>query len=349
LRRNAVWFLACLLTFGLLAGCGGAAKNAGADPKTPTPVPTETAKAPEAKAPAAWKPANPVKVIVQYGAGGGVDLSIRAAATAVESALGQRVLVENKPGGGGVIGLTEALTAPADGYTLAALAPSYVTDQYMVKGVKYTHTSALPIAQINFEGNALVVRAKTPLAASADAFLKAAADNPGKLKIGVGGNWTAQDFARAALEQEAKVKFQRIPFNGGAPAVTALLAGDVDFVFSYPSEVLSYVNSGDLVIIAVAGRERDPRLPNIPTFKEKGIDVTFGAWRILAAPAGTPKEVVDGLAAAFKTALTSAETKAQFEKAGLTLNYLGPEDAAKVIAEDHTKYKDLIDKLGIKP
>lgn len=345
MHRRVSWLtVALLLSALLLSACGGA------KPAQNTSQPAQSPAAGSAPAGPAWKPEKPITMVVQYAAGGGVDVTARIIAKAVEKVAGQPVPVVNKTGGSGVVGMTEVANAKPDGYTLGIAIHNMFTDQYLVKGVTYNEKSFIPIAQLVFEPNVMVVKKGGPLDKPLKEIIEYAKANPGKLRIGVAGNWSTHDFTRAAFEKAAGIRAQRVPFDGGAPAVAALLAGDIDVAVPYISEVRSGIEGGKLTGVAVADTQRFPVLKDVPTFAELGLqDVSFGVWRTVVVPKGTPEPVVQALSDMFKKAMEDPETKDAYAKAGMVVTYKDAKAAAEFIAEDHAKFKKLIDELQLKP
>jgi len=288
-------------------------------------------------------------LIVQYPAGGGVDTPARLVSKYAEKYLGQKIVVVNTVGGGGVVGMTKAANAKPDGYTMGIAIPTLVTDKSLVQGASYTLDSFDPIVQINSDYGVLSAKAGTPYASSLKTDIAAAKSASKPYTVGMSGLWTGNDWSLLTLKKDYNVPVTRVQFQGGAPAAKALLGGDVNLSFNYPSEIVDFASAGQVKPLAVAAPERIKDLPDVPTFKELGYpDVsTLGLWRILVVPHGTPKAVRDKLETAFTKALKDPQFQADAQKAYTTIEYKNSADAAKVIAGDAKTYQQLINKYSL--
>ena len=240
-------------------------------------------------------PTKNIEIIVPYAAGGGTDAVTRALAQNAEKFLGQQIVIINKAGGGGAVGWAEAAKAKPDGYTLTMFAPNIVN--LSVMGLSPVGIENFePICMVNNDPGVIMVAKKNakinPVDMLKDTKYKSGGENP--------------NFYLLTIEAITKVKLQDIPYNGAAERVPAVLGGHVDFCIANVGEAKGQVDAGEIVPIAVMDTKRMEALPNVPTLKELGIDASKGAWRGLAAPKGTPKEVM--------TALEDAFTKASKEQ-----------------------------------
>jgi tripartite-type tricarboxylate transporter receptor subunit TctC len=208
-------------------------------------------------------PNKAVTLIVPYAAGGGTDITARALAKAAEKHLGQPVVVLNRTGGGGSIGLMEGANAKGDGYTVTFL-PMELTTLPHLGLLPITYERFKPIAQTNFDPSALTVRAQAPWKTAAE-FLAYAKAHPGELRIGNAGTGSIWHLEAAILEKGAGVTFSHIPYEGAGPAVSALLSGFVDAVTVSPAEVKKLVTEGKLRTLAIQAAERTDALPGVPT------------------------------------------------------------------------------------
>lgn len=294
---------------------------------------------------AAQFPTKPIEIIVPYAAGGGTDNVARALAQAAEDHLGQPVVVVNKPGGGGAVGMGEGARAKADGYTVTMITVELVTLPHLGLA-PISHEMFEPVIRVNLDPAAVTVRADAPWN-TLEEFLDYARQNPGKVKVGNSGTGAIWHLAAASLEKKAGVQFNHIPFNGAAPAVTALMGGNVDAVTVSPGEVLSYVTAGKLKVLGVMADERVKQLPDVPTLKEQGIDLSIGTWRGLAVPKGTPEEVIAVLHDAFKKAMEDQSFIDFMDKSGLGIGYLNGKQFAELIRTENDNFKELISSLGI--
>jgi tripartite-type tricarboxylate transporter receptor subunit TctC len=292
-------------------------------------------------------PQKPITIVVPYAAGGGTDATARALAKATEKHLGQTINVVNKTGGGGAVGMAEVANAKPDGYTVLLTTVEITTLPHL--GLSpVTYENFKHIAQINFDPGAITVRADSPFKTLED-FLNHAKQNPGAVKVGgsgVGGIW---HLVTASVEKATGTKFNYVPFDGAAPAVTALLGGHVDAVAVSPAEVLAQVKAGKLRTLAVLSDERSQALPDVPTFKELGINATpVGPWRGLDVPKDTPDDIVKKLEEAFMKGAQEAEFKTFMENNGLGIVIKDSQGYGQLMKESHEFFGKLIPELGLK-
>lgn len=285
-----------------------------------------------------------ISIVIPFKPGGGNDISIRIIAPEAEKIFGEKIIVENKDGGGAVIGQTYATSAAPDGYTLLATTNSYVTNVITVD-TSYDLDSIIPVLQFGTDAEVLVVN-KNLGVETLDEFLEYAKNEA--VTISTSGAGTSHHIASLVLAKDADLKFEYLHPDGGSQAMVQVLGGHSDATMV----TVSMANSGQvdldkLTILGVATEERVESLPDVPTFKEKGIDLVYGAWRGLSVPKGTPENVVKLLHDGFKQALETEEVKNQFETQNYELAYLSSEDFKKVI-DDTYEYimsiKDLMEE-----
>lgn len=295
---------------------------------------------------AAKYPTKQIDLVVPYSAGGGTDLVARAFADAAKAHLPVSIGVINKPGGSGAIGFTEIATARPNGYKIG-LGTVELTTLPSLGMVSFKTDSFKPIARLNADPAAITVSADAPWN-TIDEFLKWAKENPGKVRIGNSGTGAIWHLAAAALEDKADVKFTHVPYDGAAPAVTGLLGHHIEAVAVSPGEVINHVNGGKLKILAIMTDERMKSIPDVPTLKEQGIDLSIGTWRGLIVPKNTPQDIVDTLSVAAKA--TAEEPAFQDALNKLNLNYAWLEGAAfqQQINEQQAYFAELLTKLGLK-
>lgn len=291
-------------------------------------------------------PNKPIELVVPFQPGGGTDALARSFADATRKHTTQSMIIVNKPGASGSIGWQDVMHAKPDGYRLAVITVELATLAHMGIG-KVTADDLQPIAQLNADSAAITVRADAPWN-TVEEFLAAAKKEPGKVGMGNAGNGSIWHLAASALEDKTGVKFNHVPFQGAGPAVLALLGGHIDAVAVSPAEVTTHVQSGKLKTLAVMADKRVPGFEKVPTLKERNIDLAIGTWRGIAAPKGTPPQVV----AYLKDLALKASSEPAFRET-LAKQYLGfvyADDVAfkAVIARDNAYFKTLIDKLGIK-
>ena len=291
-------------------------------------------------------PNRSIEVVVPASAGGGTDVLARAFSEAAKKHLPQSMVVNNKPGASGAIGMGEMINAKPDGYKLCMVIVE-ITILPHLGLTKYTWEDFQPIARLNADPAAITVRADAPWN-TIEEFLAASQKNPGAIKMGNSGNGSIWHLAHAALEDKAGVKFNPIPYQGAAPAVVALLGGHIDAVAVSPGEVAVHVAGGKLKTLAVMADQRIKGFEKVPTLKERKIDLSIGAWRGLAAPKGTPPEVMAILRAATRKAAEEPSLKESLEKLSLGYAYADADAFRAAMQMDSDMFKQLVSKLGLK-
>jgi tripartite-type tricarboxylate transporter receptor subunit TctC len=285
-------------------------------------------------------PTKEVQIIIPWAAGGATDLIFRALAATSGKYLGKPVVVVNKPGGGGAVGYTEGMKAAPDGYTLtAAVTPMTILPHQVTTA--FTYKNFEPILNVVSDPSMFLIRSDAPWK-SLKEFLDYAKQNPEMITVGNSGAGGGVHLVALAFEKAAGVKFNHIPFSGGGPSVTALLGGHVNAVSVSPPEGIPQVQAGKLKIIALFAEKRLAMFPDVPTVKEQGINFAMGMWRGLAAPKGTPPDIIKKLHDAFKQGMDDPVLKKNAADMAVNLDYLGPEAFGKLIAGDHDFYEKLV-------
>lgn len=315
-----------------VTGCGPNAKNTGKD---------EGAKASNF-------PTKQVELVVPYAAGGGTDNVARALAEATKTYLGQGIGVTNKTGGGGAVGMTDVKTSKADGYKIL-MATVEMTTLPPLGLASFTSDDFVPVVQVNFDPAAITVKADAPWN-TIEEFLDYAKKNPGKVRIGNSGTGAIWHLAAAEIERATGTKFNHVPFDGAAPAVTAVLGGNIEAVSVSPAEVQQQVKAGKLKTLAVLADKRSESLPDVPTFAEKGFkDIKIiGTWRGIVAPKGTPEDALKVLRTAFEKGGAEASFVDILKKAGLGYSLKNADGFAQTIKTSNDTFKELVPALGLK-
>ena len=291
-------------------------------------------------------PNRPIELIVPAGAGGGTDVLARAFAEAAKKHLPQPITVNNRPGASGMIGHGEMINARPDGYKLAMVFAEIVIVPHLGL-TKLSYEDFIPIARLNHDPAAITVKADSPWATLED-FLAASRAKPGELKMGNAGPGSIWHLAHAALEDKVGVKYNAIPFSGAAPAVVALLGGHLDAVAVSPGEVATHVAAGKLRTLAVMADKRLKGFDNVPTLKERGIDLSIGTWRGLAAPKATPPEVLAILAEATRKAAAEPVLKDALDRLSMGYAYADGETFRADMRRDNEQFRALVAKIGLK-
>ena len=255
-------------------------------------------------------------------------------------------MVVNKPGAASSIGFTEVATSKPDGYKLGVITVNLAILPAL-NLTKVTVEDYIYIARLNNDPSAITVRADAPWK-TIEEFLDSARKSPGKMQVGNAGIGDAWHVAALALEEKTKTRFNHVPFQGGNPAVMSLLGGHVDAVTVSPGEVASHVASGKLRLLAVMADQRMPGLfAQVPTFKDRGIDLTVGAWRGLVVPKGTPDPIVNTLKDMARKAGNEASFKETLEKTNLGYSYAEGDVFLKQILADREMFKGILAKLDV--
>ena len=259
-------------------------------------------------------PDKTITLIVPFAPGGNLDIVGRTVAPGMGAALGQSIVVENRAGAGGAIGASFVARAKPDGYTLMVSTPNALVVSPLITSTTYKLESFAAIGSASTTPLTIVVPAKSRFT-SIKALLEAARAKPGKLSVGHSGNGTTNHVALLQLSQAAGLQFNIVPYKGSGPALTDLMAGQLDFVVDQLTSSANFIRAGNLRCLAVMSRERDPALPDVPTLREAGIvDFDASTQAGLLAPAGTPPAVLEVLNAALqKTLADPATAKALLE------------------------------------
>lgn len=298
-----------------------------------------------AAAQAADYPSKPIELVVPFSAGGGTDLVSRAFADTAKKYLSQPLGVVNKTGGGGAIGLTDIAMARPDGYKIGT-GTSEINMLPHMGLVAFKLSDFTPIARLNAEPSAISVNAESPWK-TYEEFMAYAKANPGKIRVGNSGTGAIWHLAAEAFADKAGIKFSHVPYEGANPAVTALLGNHIEAVTVSPAEVINHVRAGKIRILAVMADQRSPAFEQVPTVKEKGIDLTIMTWRGIMVPKKTPQNVVDVLRAAAKKTTDDPAFKEVLTKMNLTSAYLDAPEFKTFVEKDNEFYKALMTKLGM--
>ena len=288
-------------------------------------------------------PTKEVQIIIPWAAGGATDLIFRALAATTGKYLGKAVVVVNRPGGGGAVGYTEGAQAKPDGYMLiSAVTPLTILPHQV--STAFTYKNFEPIINVVDDPSMFLVRSDAPWK-SLKEFLDFAKKNPNMITVGNSGAGGGVHLVALAFEKAAGVKFNHIPFSGGGPSVTALLGAHINAVSVSPPEGISHVQAGKLKIIALFAEKRFEMFLDVPTVKEQGIDFAMGMWRGLAAPKGTPPDVIKKLHDAFKQGMDDPVLRKNAKDMAVNLSYLSPENFGKLMAADHEFYGKLVKEI----
>jgi tripartite-type tricarboxylate transporter receptor subunit TctC len=264
-------------------------------------------------------PAKPVRVVIPYGAGTNGENGLRLIAPEMEARLGQRLLIEARPGGGGNVGAAAVAGSTADGYTLLLGATNNFTiNQHLYKAIGFDPVSAFDPITIIFDIPFLMYSSAAVPARTLAEFVAYGKANPDKLNYASSGAGTPPHLAGEMLSQLAGMRMTHVPYKSNAQSVAALLAGEVHLFVGLISGAQAHVEAGKLRILATAVPQRTSRHPEVPSAREAGFpSMNISTWWALAAPRGTPKSVIDTLYAAVRSALREASLKERYEQLGM--------------------------------
>jgi len=294
-------------------------------------------------------PTRPVTMIVPFPPGGVADITARPVAEAMGRYLKQPVIVENKAGAGGGVGMQYVARAKNDGY-IVLLALSSISiipeaDKVLGRDPMYALNQLVPIARFTADPTVLAVRADGPYKSVKD-LVEAARKSPGSIPYGSSGNYGTMHVPMEMFSSAANVKMLHVPFGGAGPAVVALLGGQVEALSTGPSSVIGHVKGGKLRVLASWGDSRHPALPDVPTLKELGYDAQFSQWTGLFVPAGTPEPAIAKLREAAKAAVADDTFKAALAKVETPIQYLDQPQFSRFWDADAKKLADVVKKIG---
>jgi len=294
-------------------------------------------------------PSKPITMVNPFPPGGVVDVVGRPLAAVMEKSLRQPVIMVGKTGAGGAVGFAYAAKAPADGYTilmgLSSISIFPVSDRINGKTPPYELKEFAPIALVTADPTVLVVRTDGPYKSVKD-FVDAAKANPGKINYSSSGVYGTLHVAMEIFANAAGIKLFHVPYQGGGPAVTALLGGQVQALASGPAPAIGQIKAGKMRALASWGSERLALMPDVPTFKELGYDAEFYIWSGVFVPAATPPAIVSVLRNAVREAANSPEFKNAMEKVSTPVAYLDAPEFRKYWDKDAARLKGALEKIG---
>ena len=286
----------------------------------------------------AW-PAKPIKLVVPFPPGGLIDNMARLISQRLAQELGQPLVIDNKPGAGGNVGAAEVARAAADGYTLLMASPPLTISPALYASMPYKPEQIMPVGLIGRVPNVLLVNPKSGINSVAD-LLARAKQSPGTMNYASNGNGTSLHLSAELLKSTSGTFITHIPYRGAAAAVTGLIAGEVDMMFENLPSVLGQIQSGTVKALAITTRMRSKTVPNVPTLAESGMsDFDVSAWYGVAAPTGTPADVVARLEQALAKIARDAEIARTMESRGADVGFLNAAQMGAFMAADAAKWK----------
>jgi len=294
-------------------------------------------------------PTKPITMIVPFPPGGVADITARPVAEAMGRYLKQTVVVENKAGAGGGVGMQYVARARPDGYTvLLALSSISIipeADKVLGRDPMFQLNQLVPIARFTADPTVLAVRTDGPYKSVAE-LIEAAKKAPGTIPYGSSGNYGTMHVPMEMLTGAAGTKMLHVPFTGAGPAVVGLLGGQVEALSTGPSTVMGHVKGGKVRVLATWGDSRHPALPDVPTLKELGYDAQFSQWTGLFVPAGTPDAVIAKLREAAKAAVNDASFQGALARVETPIQYLDQPQFRTFWDADARKLAEVVKRIG---
>lgn len=294
-------------------------------------------------------PSKPIRLVVPYSAGGGADTTARLIAPKLQEALGQTIVVDNKPGAGGMIGDESVAKATADGHTLLIGAFAHAVNPSLFPRMAFrTPEDFAPVSLLVTVPELLVITPSHPARNVAELVALAKAQ-PGKLSYASSGNGSAQHLAAELFKMRTGTDIQHVPYKGGALAVADVAAGHVPFYFGNMSSALPQVRGGRVRALAVTSAARSPAAPDVPTIAEAGVkDCEISEWNALIAPAGTPPQVIARLHAEVAKIMRMEEIKVRFADLGADAVGSTPDELAAFLRAEMSKWAEVVKTANIK-
>ena len=294
-------------------------------------------------------PSKPIRFVVPFPPGGGNDLLARITAGKMAESLGQPVVIENRPGASGQVGTQYVARAAPDGYTIVTAGTPLTVSQALAKSMPYDVLKDFtPISLMVLQPNVLVIHPSVP-AQSLKELIALAKAQPGKLNYAVGSNGSAPHLASELLKWMAGIDIVHVPYNGAAPALNAVLAGEVTMAFDNPATSIGHIKAGKLRALGVSGRARAPQMPDVPTVAEGGLaGFEINSWFGVLAPANTPAPIADRLSAEFAKALKNPEVRERLTQQGFTVVGGSGTQFGEHLRNDIVNWKRIIDMSGAK-
>ncbi len=294
-------------------------------------------------------PARPVRLVVPYAAGGGVDIVARTVAPKLSELLGAPIVVENRTGGATNIASDLVAKSSPDGYTLLMASPSNAVNMSLLPDVPYdVQRDLAPVSLIGAVPNVLAARRSLP-ANNVRELIALAKAQPGKLTYGSGGNGSTQHLAGELFKRYADIDILHVPYKGGAPAAVDVMGGQIDMLFGNVLETLQYIRAGRLKAIATTGPRRASSLPDVPTIGETLPGYEVSVWWGIMAPAGTPRPIVDKLSREIARTLEAPEVRERLTAMGADIRGSTSEEFGAFVKNEVAKWARVIKDAHIRP
>jgi len=285
-------------------------------------------------------PTKPINLIIPFGAGGASDLAARTFINTAPQFLGQPIIIQVKPGGGGAIGSDLVARAKPDGYTVLLGHTNCNSILPAIEGRSKGPDDLASVCRVNTSGSVFLARPDAPFKNFKE-MIEWAKANPGKLGIANAGTWSMVDFAWRQMEVVLGLKLRIVSYDGGAEALVALLGGHVQAALLSLPQTLPHVKAGKLKALAFMGERRHPDLPDVPTTTEEGYDKTMTVFKAVMAPKATPRPIIDKIADGFKKMLGQKSAIDGIRQLGEDVEFMGPDEFAKYWKAEYETYKEL--------
>lgn len=293
-------------------------------------------------------PERPITIVVPYAPGGAADAVARVVATRLGAKLGGSVIVDNKAGASGTIGASFVAKAPADGYTMLYDATPHSINPHLFPKMPYAANALQPLSLVLLAPNVLIVKSDAPYKNVGELIAKAKAQ-PGKINFASGGSGTVQRLAAELFRQQLGLDMVHVPYKSGGPAITDVMAGQVDFMFGTVAATYPHVSGGKLRALAVSAPERSKRLPDVPTVAEAAIPgYEAYEWNGVFLPAGVPAPIATKLQQALQDVLKEDEVKQRLADLGAQPVGSTPADFAAFLKKEDAKWGEVVKKGNIK-
>lgn len=294
-------------------------------------------------------PSKPIRILVPFPPGGAADTFARFIGDRLAQTWGQAVLVDNRPGGGGIVATQAAVKAPADGYTLLVVTVGHAVNPHLYAKLPYDSEKDLqPVARLATLPSVLVVNNHVAARTVAE-LLSLAKAQPGKLAFASSGNATTSHVAGAMLTSLAKVNMLHVPYKGSAPAITDLIGGQVDMIIDPLTSSAQHIKSGKLRALAVSTAKRSPLAPELPTLAESGVPgYDFSAWFLMLAPSGVPAPIVKKINDEVQRIMATAETREKFHVLGAEPGHGSPQELQHFLSDEIKRYAAVVKASGMR-
>ena len=296
-------------------------------------------------------PSKPITMVVPFPPGGVADIVARPVAEAMGRDLGQAVIIENKPGAGGGIGMGYTAHSKADGYTLlmalSSLSVLPQADQILGRSPLFLHKDLRAVARFTADPTVLAVKADAPWKTTQD-FIEDAKKRPGAISFGSSGNFGTMHVPMEILSQQSGIQLNHIPYTGAGPAVVALLGGQIDAVSTGPATVVQHIKSGKLRALAHWGNAKLEALPELSSLKDQRNNAEYAQWSGLFIPSATPEAVAQRIRAAAKTAAQDPKVIEAIQNAGSPMAYMDAPEFDRYLNEDIKRMSEVVKKMNPK-